>query len=369
MLQVFSDEHRCHSTSGDTFAERGSDPRSRLSSISSLEHNSGKHDEQMSKDHGATMAHEMFGLVLGLQVAPKGPAAKLAASPRTVRMTVRQKQGMFGANPGYAMVLDGTPEAKDSSAMPQPGAPLVLERGRPVAITVVNGAKEPASIHWHGVELESYPDGVPGWSGSGSQILPSIPPGDSITVRYTPPRAGTFMYHSHFNEHSQISAGLYGPIVVVEPGEAYNPERERLLFFGTAGPHTNVVFGPFPGYVMNGAEQPKPMDLRVGQTYRFRLFNLAEGGPVLVSLANDGKPVMWKPIAKDGAALPPSQTKIRSASLLFEPGEIYDFEFTPEKAADLVLNFGPAPLPPNLPPLPPIFSPPPPQRSVAVHVR
>jgi len=267
------------------------------------------------------------------------------------------------------MVIDGTPEAKDPNAMPQPGAPLVLERGRPVAITVVNRAKEPASIHWHGIELESYPDGVPGWSGSGSQILPSIPPGDSITVRYTPPRAGTFMYHSHFNESAQITSGLYGPIIVVEPGEAYNPDRDRLFFFGTAGSIANVVFGPFPNHVMNGAEQPKPMELRSGQTYRFRLFNLAEGGPVVVSLANGGQPVMWRSIAKDGAALPLSQVKARPASLLFEPGEIYDFEFKPEKVGDLMLNFGPAPLPPGLPPLPPIFSPPPPQRSVTIRVR
>jgi len=39
--------------------------------------------------------------------------------------------------------------------------------------------------------LESYPDGVPGWSGSDNRILPSVGTGDSITVRFTPPRAGT----------------------------------------------------------------------------------------------------------------------------------------------------------------------------------
>ena len=140
------------------------------------------------------------------------------------------------------------------------------------------------------------------------------------------------------------------------------------MFFGTAGSITNVIFGPFPSFVMNGADQPKPMDLRVGQTYRFRLFNLAEGGPIIVSLSDGAQPALWKSIAKDGAALPPSQAKTGPASLLFEPGEIYDFEFKPEKPGDLTLKFGPAPLPPGIPPLPPVFSPPPPQRSVAIRV-
>ena len=49
------------------------------------------------------------------------------------------------------------------------------------------------------------------------------------------------MYHSHFNEAEQISAGLYGPIIVVEPGQRFDPETDRVLIFGAAGPATNVV--------------------------------------------------------------------------------------------------------------------------------
>src|SRR4029079_9882015 len=99
----------------------------------------------------------------------------------------------------------------------------------------VNRASESTSIHWHGIELESYPDGVPGWSGAGTTVLPSIAPNDSITVRYTPPRAGTFMYHSHMNEGAQMGGGAYGPIIVVEPGQKFDPTVDKILFFGTAG--------------------------------------------------------------------------------------------------------------------------------------
>ena len=33
----------------------------------------------------------------------------------------------------------------------------MLEKDQPVAITVVNRSDEPAAVHWHGIELESFP--------------------------------------------------------------------------------------------------------------------------------------------------------------------------------------------------------------------
>lgn len=176
------------------------------------------------------------------------------------------------------------------------------------------------------------------------------------------------MYHSHFNEHAQISSGLYGPILVVEPGEKYDPDGDRLLFFGTAGPIANIAFGPFPNIVMNGREHPAPLELHAGRAYRFRLFNLADRFRVVVMLTNGKQPLQWKAVAKDGAALPPSQATVRRAEVSFEPGEIYDFEFTPTKAGNLALTFGPPPRGPNAPPLPVGLSEPP-RRTVTIRVK
>jgi FtsP/CotA-like multicopper oxidase with cupredoxin domain len=263
---------------------------------------------------------------------------------------------------------------------------LVLERGKRVAVTIVNQSEEPASVHWHGIELESYPDGVPGWSGSGSSVLKAIGPGDSLTVRWTPPRAGSFMYHSHFNESMQMGSGLYGPIIVLEPGERFDSATDKILFFGTAGTATNPVFGPFPGFVMNGKTSPEPMNLKAGTRYRLRLFNLAGDSPLRVSLDSGTTPIHWRPVAKDGYPLPASQTAARPAVVVSDPGEIYDFEYTPPAAEELTLRFGPLPPPPPAPgpagqppsPTPasgadsaasPAPAPPPPTVSVAVHVR
>jgi FtsP/CotA-like multicopper oxidase with cupredoxin domain len=196
-----------------------------------------------------------------------------------------------------SFVMDGTPEASDSTAMPVPGPALILERGKRVQVTIVNKSTDHAAIHWHGIELESYPDGVPGWSGSGKNILPSINPGDSLVVRWTPPRSGSFMYHSHFSEAKQMGSGLYGPIIVLDQGEKYDPETDRILFFGAGGHVENVITGPFPPYIMNGSPAPQPMDLKAGTRYRFRLFNLAGDFPTMVSLNQGERPVMWRAVA------------------------------------------------------------------------
>jgi FtsP/CotA-like multicopper oxidase with cupredoxin domain len=292
--------------------------------------------------HGTgSMAHQMSGLVLGIRVAPRGPAvAAPTREHRAMRLLVRSKPNVYGDRPGYAYVLGGTAAERDTGALSLPGPTLVLEKDQPVAITVVNQSQAPTAVHWHGIELESFPDGVPGWSGAGSSVLPAIAPNDSLTVRFTPPRAGTFMYHSHFDEFGQIASGLYGAIVVVDRGQRYDAETDRVLLFSDDGPTTNVIRGPFPRALLNGKAQPDPLELRAGRTYRFRLINIRTDYPASVSILDGATPAQWRLVAKDGAALPASQATVRPAQLTFAAGEIYDVEFTPRNETDLVLQFG-----------------------------
>ena len=341
-----------------------------LSSLVALDTDMGDHDMSMESQHPSDRPHQMYGLVLGIRVAPSNAVVQAGSeAPRKIRILQREKPNVYGSQSGMSFVVDG--QGSSANDMPVPGPALILERGKPVAVTVVNQANQSAAIHWHGIELESYPDGVPGWSGSGKNILPSIAPHDSLTVRWTPPRAGSFMYHSHFNEAMQIGGGLYGPIIVLDPGAKWDPETDKVLFFGTAGTGTNPVFGPFPNIVLNGKTQPDAMNLKAGTRYRFRLFNLAGDTPTLVSINSGDAPIMWRAVAKDGYPLPASQATSRPAVLFFDPGEIYDYEYTPTAPGELVLKFGPPPPPPNQPPPPPglPFQPPPPTISVPIHVR
>ena len=50
-----------------------------------------------------------------------------------------------------------------------PGPILVVTRGQPVAVEILNHLNEPTAIHWHGIELESYDDGVADFGGSSRQ--------------------------------------------------------------------------------------------------------------------------------------------------------------------------------------------------------
>ena len=42
---------------------------------------------------------------------------------------------------------------------------------------MVNRLGERTAMHWHGMELDSYYDGVHGWSGSERKLAPMIEPG------------------------------------------------------------------------------------------------------------------------------------------------------------------------------------------------
>src|SRR3972149_5235715 len=70
------------------------------------------------------------------------------------------------------------PPARDSVEIP--GTPLILTRGQPTDITVVNHLVEPTAVHWHGIELESYSDGVAGGGGGAGRLGPPLAPRDPL---------------------------------------------------------------------------------------------------------------------------------------------------------------------------------------------
>jgi hypothetical protein len=60
-----------------------------------------------------------------------------------------------------------------------------------------------------------------------------------------------------------------------------------------------------------------------------RLINIHPDWRVEFALGTDTTLAQWRPVSKDGADLPKSQTTPRAAYLLTGPGETADFEFTP----------------------------------------
>ncbi len=279
----------------------------------------------------------MAGLVMGIVVKPR-PGQRLAerqdAQPpeKKLRLYVNSKPNVFGTKPGFAFVLQEGPNPPAPDSIRVPGTTIQLVRGERTQITVVNRAPVAVTVHWHGIELESYYDGVAGWSGENARTAPMIAPNDSFIVRMTPDRAGTFIYHTHADESGQLSSGLYGPLLITERGEPIDTATNKVFLLGLGGPTDDS-----PPWV-NGSASPGPIILDAGRTYRFRLINISPNGFEVVKLVFDSVVQQWRAFAKDGATLPAWQATMRAATVRMGPGETNDFEFTPSKTGEFVLD-------------------------------
>ncbi len=168
--------------------------------------------------------------------------------------------------------------------------------------------------------------GVGGYPGN---ITPAIMPGDSFEMRITPPRAGSYMYHTHVNDIRQQSAGLYGAFIVLEPDEVWSPGQDRVILFSTGS-------DPDLSVLINGSRTPEPMRLRVGEQVRLRFMNITLfNGSLRVRLVREGYPESWRALAKDGADLPPHQQEETRAEQTVSVGETYDYAYTPDQPGQL----------------------------------
>ena len=276
----------------------------------------------------------MSGMVIALHVrpAPGGVYPATVGEPKRLRLLVQSHPNVYRQDPGFSFVLQegDTPPALDSMRIP--GSPIVVTRGEPLHIAVVNRLTEATAVHWHGIELTSYYDGVPGMSGEPGHVVPSIAPGDSFVAAYTPPRAGTFIYHTHIDDVRQMESGLYGALIVLPPGQAYDSTTDHALVFGVHEyPDTFDM-------LLNGSAHPAPLVLRAGATHRLRIIMIPSAGAGDVLLVSDTSLVTWRAVAKDGADLPPNQATVRLARQMVAVGETYDFEFTPAGPGKLRLE-------------------------------
>lgn len=279
-----------------------------------------RHHVNYTHDPGDHMA----GLVMGITVDP-GKTWKPAPEPpaRTLRLFVQEGARRGRAHRSMAFVLQRDSMAPRSDSTEPIGSTLLLTRGEPVDITVFNRLAEPTGVHWHGIELESYSDGVAGWSGAGKRVAPHIAPRDSFIAHLTLPRAGTFIYHTHLNDLEQLTSGLYGAIVVLEPGKQFDPQTDHIYIAGWDGEKQP------PHVLVNGDSAPPPVTMAYGVTHRLRLINIGVAVPARFSLRRDTTLVSWKALAKDGADLPAVQATSRRALQVVAVGETFDFEFDP----------------------------------------
>jgi len=98
-----------------------------------------------------------------------------------------------------------------------PGPVLEFNEGDLAIINVTNKMEEETSVHWHGLILPNFFDGVP------YLTTPPIKPGTTFQYRIPINQSGTYWYHSHTMLQEQ--KGVYGSIVI-------HP-KEKILEYDT----------------------------------------------------------------------------------------------------------------------------------------
>ncbi|HTU59760.1 MAG TPA: multicopper oxidase domain-containing protein, partial [Polyangiales bacterium] len=89
-----------------------------------------------------------------------------------------------------------------------PGPTIEVTEGDRARFYVTNRLPEPTTMHWHGILLPNGMDGVAGLTQR------RIEPGETFKYEFTFNRPGTYMYHPHYDEMTQMAMGMVGMIVV-----------------------------------------------------------------------------------------------------------------------------------------------------------
>jgi FtsP/CotA-like multicopper oxidase with cupredoxin domain len=145
------------------------------------------------------------------------------------------------------------------------------------------------------------------------------------------------MYHSHSNEMQQISSGMYGAIIVHDPSVP-SVGDERTLLLSDDGPTVNFTAMSQP-VLLNGKVDPDTIDIRAGVTTRLRMINIRNENSTQLELLQNGVPITWRIVARDGADLPVHQIREKPARTLSAPGQTFDAMITPEKPGTMTLRY------------------------------
>ena len=159
-----------------------------------------------------------------------------------------------------------------------PGPTIEVVEGDKVRIFVTNKLPEHTTIHWHGQRLPNGMDGV------GGVTQPQIPPGKTYVYEFEAKRPGTFMYHPHADEVTQMAMGMMG-FWVTHPKDPqqYRVDRDFVFLLnaydiepGSSTPRVNTMLD-FNLWTWNSRVFPgiDPIVCRQGDRVRIRCGNLS----------------------------------------------------------------------------------------------
>ena len=219
-----------------------------------------------------------------------------------------------GGQPVLAWAINGT----------VPGPMIRVTAGDRVRITFINHFPAATSIHWHGLQVPSSEDGVPGVGQK------PIEPGQTFVYNFSvgDQDVGTHWYHSHYNDLIQLPGGFYGAFIVdPRPGtpeyRAYQADVEYTMFVSEFGSY----------FVINGKSFPdtQPIMVKHGQKVIVRIIGAGEmihpmhlHGHTFDLFAQAGH-LLAQPIPMDTIEVVPGGTYDITFNAWAAPGSVYPF--------------------------------------------
>jgi FtsP/CotA-like multicopper oxidase with cupredoxin domain len=229
-----------------------------------------------------------------------------------------------------------------------PGPVLKVAEGSTILVDVENQGDLEATVHWHGLRLDSQYDGT-------HEVQEPIPVGSSFRYRLEFPDPGLYWYHPHVRQDYGQEMGLYGTILV-EPAEPdYWPAVHRelvvtlddiLLADGAVAPFNRTeanyaAMGRFGDMMLVNGEPKLELSVAAGEVVRFylvntantRVFNVAVRGGRMKLVGGDSGRCEREQFV-ESTVLGPSQRAV--VDVLFDgPGEAALEHRTPDRIYEL----------------------------------
>ncbi len=248
-----------------------------------------------------------------------------------------------------------------------PGPTLRFKEGKHAVIRVKNDLMMETSVHWHGLLLPNYMDGVP------YLTTPPILPGKTQQYDFPLIQSGTYWYHSHTGFQEQ--KGVYGSIIVDPIEQTLDYDHDLVILLsdwtddnparimknlkrhnewygiqlgnapsivdaiksGTLSsqfdlwkmkmPAMHISDIPYDAFLANGQQEIEYTDYEPGDKVRVRVINAGASTYFWLQLANKH----LKIVAADGLDIEPFHTE----KLLIGLAETYDFIVTIEEGKSL----------------------------------
>jgi FtsP/CotA-like multicopper oxidase with cupredoxin domain len=209
-----------------------------------------------------------------------------------------------------------------------PGPTLRLRPGDTVRIDLVNHLEAVTNLHVHGLHVSP--------EDNGDNVFLSVEPGETQRYEYRLPDGhppGVYWYHPHHhgNVAEQVFGGLYGAIIVEDPTDDLDVDRERVMLVAdTTLDRTGSLVTPSTMEQMMGREgelvlvngQAAPhLEARAGERERWRIINACTSRYLALSLPDQDASVVG-----------------RDQGRLAEPVALGDVVLTPGNRLDLLVD-------------------------------